>query len=74
MVSENEKQQSEAFIGGMIVGAVFGIVAAVVGACFHAASMKARCVENGAAHYDSKTGAFTWKNETTASNSATESR
>ena len=48
-------------IGGLVVG--YALL--IVGGCCATESMEATAVERGAAHYDSKTGEFTWNQETT---------
>lgn len=65
MFADHQKQKFEAFVSGMVLGCTFGVLMTVFLAYFNAEHFKKKCVENGAAHYDSKTGAFTWKNEVT---------
>ena len=49
----------------MHAGCMLGAFLAMVFCSSQADQMRLRCVENGAAHYDAKTGAFTWKDEVT---------
>lgn len=70
----NAGQFNAGFAVGIICGCMLGAFLAMVFCSSQADQMRLKCVENGAAYYDSKTGAFTWKNETSLSDSAAESR
>lgn len=57
------------FGAGFFCGALIaGILCTLTFACYakeNRRSWEEKSIENGAAHYDAKTGAFTWKNEVT---------
>jgi hypothetical protein len=50
---------------GMICGGMLGAFLTMMFCSSQVDQMRLKCVENAAAHYDAKTGAFTWKNEVT---------
>lgn len=63
-----QKEDKYFWIGlgvGFLAGAFIAFMMTVGIASDELGRFKKKCVENGAAHYDTKTGVFTWKNEVT---------
>lgn len=64
-MSSDDRMFSAGMMLGGFCGFVLGLIIGLAMRSDQIDSMMKKSIENGAAHYDTKTGAFTWKNEVT---------